>query len=348
MQRIVPISIGILLAVLAWPVGVSLAGEGIRVSPSAIQKRVDPGSSLEQVISIHNPGATQQKYYPMVRDITGNDESGAPIFADDQHTEKIGAELSSWSTLSVSELVVPAGGDASVKLTVQVPANAPIGGAFGAVIFATEPPNLTRNESAVSVGFSVGSLVAIRVGDDGSDSASVREFRSDKAIYGAPSVSFSTRIENTGTALERPYGEIQVFDMFGRFISSVSFNETLGGLLPKQLRMYVTEWSHEGFALGRYKAKLIAIYGDSVKKSLVAETTFWVLPGIMMLEVAGGALVLFLIAYFWIRSYIRRMLKRGGVSGGQSSGRPVSFFAVFIAIVAVTAILAGIIFFLLA
>jgi hypothetical protein len=153
------------------------------------------------------------------------------------------------------------------------------------------------------------------------------------------------RIENRGTALAKPYGQIQIFDTFGRLTASVSFNDKLGGILPKQIRQYETSWTGPELAFGRYRANLIATYGGSVKKSLLAETTFWVFPVQLSIIVAGVAIALFLIVYFWVRSYIRKTL-RGTGEGIKVA--PVSFFAVFISIVAVSAIVTGIIFFLLA
>jgi hypothetical protein len=344
MKRLVAIVAMAVIALSSVPVS-ARAAEGVEITPSIIEKRVDPGASLEQVITIKNPGDVPVTYYPRVADISGMDEDGAPVFVQEGTVERIGAELSSWAKLSVAQVTVLPASEAAVTLTVTVPANAPIGGAFGAVLFSVEPPAEQEGESAVAIGYSVGSLVALRIGDDGSDEAAVREFRSAKTVYGGPTVSFVTRIENTGTALAKPYGQIQIFDTFGRFTASVSFNEKLGGILPKQVRLYDTTWTGSGFALGRYKANLIVTYGGSVKKSLLAETTFWVLPGKLSLIVAAVAIALFLIVYFWVRSYVRRAL-RG--SGDSVRAAPISFFAVFISIVAVAAIIVGIIFFLLA
>lgn len=345
MKRLVSILaiVGAILA--AVPVGTVQAASGIEISPTIVEQRIDPGTSYSQVIKLRNPGDTAQTFYPRMRDVSGMDEKGAPVFVGDD-VEKNGAELSSWAKIAPEVITVQPGSDASVTLTIAIPTNAPIGGTFGAVLFATEPPALAPDASAVAIAYSATSLVAIRIGDDGSDDAVIREFTTDKSVYGTPAATFSTKIENTGTALAKPYGEIQIFDTFGRFAASVSFNATLGGILPRQVRLYSTEWAGSGFALGRYKANLVVTYGDSVKKSLLAQTSFWILPGKLSLIVLGGAAVLFLAVYLWIRSYIRRALKGAG-SERQSTG-PVSFFAVFISIVAVAAIIVGIIFFLLA
>lgn len=345
MKRFVSILTIVAAVCVVVPVGGAYAAEGIEISPTIIEQRIDPGVSYSQVIKLRNPGEAPQTFYPRLRDVSGMDEKGAPIFISED-VEKSGAELSSWSVVSPDVVVVEPGTDASVTLTIAVPANAPIGGAFGAVLFATEPPALSPDASAVAIAYSAASLVAVRIGDDGSDDAAIREFSSDKSVYGSPAASFTTRIENLGTALAKPYGEIQIFDTFGRFTASVSFNEKLGGILPKQLREFTTSWQGEGFALGRYKANLVVTYGDSVKKSLLSETTFWILPGKLSLIVLGGAAALFLLVYIWIRSYIRRALKGSGSE--TSTAGPVSFFAVFISIIAVAAIIVGIIFFLLA
>jgi hypothetical protein len=198
----------------------------------------------------------------------------------------------------------------------------------------------------VLVGMQTGTLVSLRIGD-AIDDAKLTEFRADKWFKSDGNTIFKTKVENTGTALVRPYGVIEVRDLFGRVIATVSYNSTLRGILPGSSASIDAGWEPNRQLIGRFHATLAATYGAEVKKSLVSTTTFWVFPVKLTAIVVGIALALILAIYFWVRSYIRRALRVTGTDRTTPRGS-VSFFSVFIAIVVVAAIIIGLIFFLLA
>jgi hypothetical protein len=298
---------------------------------------------LDIPVTIENPGSDPLVLYPSVRDVVGMSEEGNPIFAP-ANAPKGGGELSAFVTFPVTVFTVPPGGSYELIATVTLPKNAPQGGMFG-LVGASQEPQTNTDATGVFVGIQTGTLVSLRVGE-AVDDAKVLEFRADKWFKGSGDTTFLTNIENTGTGLVRPYGIIQIRDMFGRIIASTSFNEVRRGILPGATARMDTAWKPGRQLIGRFEATLAATYGVEVKKSLVTTATFWVFPVKLSLIVIGIAILFFLAIYVWVRTYIRRALK---ASGGTPAPRgSVSFFAVFISIVAVAAILVGIIFFLLA
>jgi hypothetical protein len=236
------------------------------------------------------------------------------------------------------------GESARIGIIIAIPANAPHGSHAGLVAFSTQPPEGSADDSFIAIAYSTGALVSVRVGDDGGDAATVREFRSQSRVSGTSSATFVTRVENTGTALVRPYGVITITDIFGRFTSSVSFNPTGGAILPGSLRKYETSWSGDGLMLGRYTAGLAATYGDTQKGTLIAETSFWILPLRPLVIALVAGLLAFIVVYFWVRRTIRRSLRAAGVS---SDSAPSGFWAAVVAGLTIMALAIGLAFILL-
>jgi len=337
MKRIVFILIA---AAALLPVAVHAAG--ITIKPATFDHRLDPGQSLEITVTVENSGDQPLVLYPAVRDVVGMDEAGNPEFAklDDPKT---GGEMSSFVTFKEKMITVQPKGSYELIASVKLPENAPQGGLFGLVGVSQQPES--TGETAVIVGMQTGTLVSLRVGD-AIDDAKVLEFRADKWFKGSSDTVFLTSIENNGTALVRPYGVIEIRDLFGRTIATSSFNSLRRGILPNAKAQMNSEWKPGRQLIGRFQATLAATYGEEVKKSLVSTATFWVFPVKLTTIVLGVAIVLLLAIYVWVRSYIRRALKGSGVDATPRGS--VSFFAVFISIIAVAAIVIGLVFFLLA
>lgn len=340
-------SLVLVIGLALYPLGGN-AQTGFTLLTSFIEKRVDPGFSLVETIQVRNDFNEPQVFYVAARDIESMDEDGRPIFVPgDQEVSE--GQLSRWVSFSPSVIQVAPGSTGSVTVTVRVPENAPHGGHFAAVTFSVDPPEPSSDESALAVGYATGVIFSLRVGEDATDDALLREFRAERGVTGTGSATFHTRIESTGTALIRPYGTIEVSDMFGRFVSSVSFNDTLGAILPGAVRRFETPWEAEGFLFGRYNADLIVTYGAEEKKSLIGSTKFWVLPLKPLLAVLGGIAVLFLAVWASMKAYIRRRLREAGVQpGGGSLGAPASFVAVLVSALVIAAILVSLAFLFLA
>lgn len=327
-----------LVALVSLTVPALGASEGVTLLTSYIEKQLDPGQSLNVTIDVRNEGQKEQIFYPGVRDIEGMDEEGHPVFAPEGQEMSEG-QLSSWISFSYHALRLAPGQTAPFNVFIRVPENAPHGGHFAVVMFSTEPPEVVGENSAVSVAYAAGTIVALRVGQDATDEAVLREFRTDEGVIGAPPVKFLTRIENTGNALTRPYGTIEVSNMFGRFVSSASFSPTAGAILPGSIRKYTTAWDGEGFLLGRYTADISITYGLDEKKTLVGTASFWILPAKPLLYALGGFVVVFLAVLMWVRSYVRRRLRDAGMQdGGSRMSSPASFFTVLVAVLVVVAL----------
>lgn len=287
--------------------------DSIRLQPALIEQPVEPGESLVASVDATNLSSASKTFYILIRDIKGLAEDGKPIFAD--VGESTGFEISDWISVPSDQISLATGQTKKVQFTVSVPQNATPGSHFGALFISANP--VLPKDTGIGIGYQVGSIVSLRVKGDVVEEGSIREFRTDNMIYGTPNVNFITKVQNRGNAVLRPRGPIEITNILGKKVATITMNDSGGAVLPKTDRTYQVNWNYDGLAFGRYEAVMGLVYGDDARSTISASTTFWVLPAKAILWIAGLTLLLLLLVSFIIKVIVRRKLKQLGV---QSSG----------------------------
>ncbi|MBP9669337.1 MAG: hypothetical protein KBE09_03540 [Candidatus Pacebacteria bacterium] len=312
----IPVLIAVLVASVflgAAPLVHAQSPEAIEITPAVIEDRVTPGQTYRFAIKVTNGSQTEKTFYLGAQDISGLDERGVPLFAEEgQPTEY---ELSSWIRLPQESVVIGPGETRSIPYVINVPSNASPGAHFGGVFLDVRPPKLRT--IGAGIGMRTGSIINLRIAGDVQEDARIREFSTEKIVYSDAEIDFSTKVENLGNVLLRPHGLIEISDMFGRQVGSVRVNETGSAMFPKGDRNYVTTWEYDKFAFGRYQALVSIVYGDDSRKTLSATTSFWVLPLKPILIALSSLLAFVLLLYGWMRLYINRKLREMGVNPGK-------------------------------
>ncbi len=311
--------------------GQGTAGVGIR--PAIINERMDPGEVQQFTIHLTNLSGQDQTFYISKRDIVGVREGGVPIFAQPT-SERTGYELSDWVTLDKTEVFIPAAGSENLNFLLTVPNSASPGSHFGGVIVSVEPPEI--RSSGASIGYEVANIISIRISGDANDSARIREFSTTQYIHGKTEVEFVARIENEGNTLVTPTGPLEIYNMVGKQVALLQFNESLASVYPKTaqsegLRTYNLVWQDDGLGFGRYEAILSLVYGDEGRKNTISSTvSFWILPMNIILPALGILLLILGTVYVFVRLYVKRsvaMLSAGStrrlIRSRQQSQFPV-------------------------
>lgn len=297
------------LPVLAW--GQSNAGVGI--SPAVIEGPADPGETQTHTIEIRNLSGADQIFYLFVRDIRGVTGAGAPIFAKDGD-EKTGYELSEWVSLSTTEIDLAVDERTTIEIEIAVPENATPGSHFGGVFVSMNPPRL--RQTGASVGYDVANIISLRVAGDAVEKASIRQLSTGNYIYGQSVVDFQARIENEGSVLVRPYGPLEVFNMFGKRVAMLTFNDNQAGVFPGVTRDFDIVWEDEGPGFGRYEGILSLVYGESGGQKTISSTvSFWILPMNIIMPAVGVLATLLLMTYIAVRLYVRSKLRMSHATG---------------------------------
>jgi len=278
---------------------------GIKVQPSLIEERVDPGDTYLSTLQITNLSSQEHTFYIVKRDISGLSPEGQPIFAGDQ--EVTGYEVSSWIDISDVPIVLKSNESKKIPFSIVVPEDAGPGGHFGGIFFSLQGER--PEEIGTGVGFQVGSIINLKISGDITEELQIREFATDKNIYGFPKVLFTTRIKNLGNILVRPRGLLEIVNFWGDEVAVLRINDSGAAVFPDSIKQFESTWEGSKFSFGRYQAILSFVYGDEVSRTVFSSISFWVLPLNIILPVGGGLALFLLIIVLSIKIYVRRKVK---------------------------------------
>ena len=296
-----------LLIICLSPDSVSAQDAGVSLRPATIEETVDPGTVKQYSVEIKNLNSSDELFYVFTRNITGVKGGGTPVFATND-LERTGYELSDWITLPYDQILVEGNGSTRINFVIDVPENATPGSHFGGIFVSVEPPKI--EESGASVGYQVANIISLRISGDVDENASIRQFSTNKFLYGSQNVEFSVRIENSGNVLVRPVGPLEINNMLGKNVATILFNEQQSAVFPQDTRTFENIfWKGDSVGFGRYEAILSPGYGDAgAKKTISSTVTFWILP----MNIIGPALAilafLLLVVFMFVRLYIKRSL----------------------------------------
>jgi hypothetical protein len=139
-------------------------------------------------------------------------------------------------------------------------------------------------------------------------------------LYGAQEVDFSVRIENGGNVLIKPRGPLEIYNMFGKKIDTIIFNDKEDAVFPQSIcendnmtgnvrEFSGIHWSGDAAGFGRYEAIVSPVYGEyGAKRTMSSTVTFWILPMNIIGPALGVLAVVLLVTYTFIRIYIKRSL----------------------------------------
>jgi len=311
------------------------AGDGIKISPIKFEQVVDPGEQISQTLEVINESNSPKEMHLYVRDFKAEGETGQPKLIVPGTEE--GYYLSSWIQADQSIFQFEPGERKAVNFQVAVPQNAGPGGYYGAVVIGPQAGSMEIQSedkgAAVSTAHQAAALLLFRVKGPVDENAMIKDFKAEKSVYGAPAqVNFLTRIENLGNVHIKPYGLIEIFNMFGEKKIVTAFNDKGANILPKSVRRFENSWQ-ASLGFGKYKASLILNYGltpqegGQGKKTLDSITYFWIVPWKIIIPSVIGMAALIVLIVIIIRFYrnkaIRQILEELG-AGQLNYQRPAS------------------------
>ncbi len=316
-KKVAPVVFGSLLALILGASFVSAqTSVGLQIKPAVVDGTINPGETREYILTVTNISQAAETLYMSAQDIESVDDAGGPIFAKPGGSAT-GFELSSWITLPQAPFTLDPGTSKSISFSVRVPTNASPGSHFASVFFSDKP--IAPQLSGSAVGFTVGSIVSLKIAGAIKEDAQLREFSTGKLVYATADVDFRVKVQNSGNVLVQPGGFIEITDMFGKKVGNVTVNDQLASTFPNANRVYPAEWKSDSFSFGRYQAVATLVYGDEARRTIYSTTSFWVLPLVPIAIVLGVLLTVVLLAYWLMHSYIQRKLRQMGVDNTSIS-----------------------------
>ena len=253
----------------------SLAQEGIVVTPTIIDRKVEARDILELSVKITNNTPFKVDLYPIVNDISPS------------------TSLARWIEISRGVIELWPDQTKDIPLSVHVNLYAKPGKYYAVIIFAqgstraeAEAKALKLNQPQV--------LLNIEVEEHIIEKAQIQKFQTEKNFFLNFPVKFLLGIENTGNREIKPAGSIHIYNRRGEEVGSVNINQAQAAIVPQAYNLFENLWqSKKGF--GQYKAVLAAEYGNEEKRDLQDTIYFWVLPWQFLVFFGSGLLILIIL-----------------------------------------------------
>lgn len=333
------------------PIVIAQEALSIKIAPAITERDINAADQIEINLTATNLNNTGQFFSVKKYGIIGNDDNGKPIFAKNSDEEQTTA--APWITVVHDQFSLKPFESKIIPIKIHVPADAFPGSYFAGVAVEIGASQERKENNVAYVEFQAISLLSLRIHGEVKEGLQFREFKTDKMIYNQPKVLFSIKTKNTGTVLLRPRGPLEIWDMFGEKITTLTMNERGGAILPNTERQFGTIWEYDKFAFGRYAAILSIAYGEKAQQTITRIISFWVLPLKPISYVAGAALLLFGLLLGAIKLYIKRKLRTAGFiqknSGRQERGSSlVQLATIGMILLLMTLILLVILFFFFA
>lgn len=312
MQRILSIIFcfifGISLGVPSLAQSDSMA---LTITPPLVRNNVSPGQTWQSAIKVVNNNAKEITVFARAADFKGGTEDGTVQFIPVEELEGVKEHLlSEWLVLPSEGIKIAPFQSENIEFIIDVPESAEPGGHYAAILIGTAPPADELSGATIKVASLLGSLIMLNVGGEVVEQGQIREFSTDKSMYGKAKVDFTVRFHNQGNVHIQPQGEIRIYDMRGNQKGIISINRQtdFGNVLPGDIRRWKYAWENEIGILdmGRYRADLILGYGSETRETVNQSLYFWIIlfkPLIIILS-----LIIFFVGGIII--FVRRSVKQ--------------------------------------
>ena len=342
------------LVFFSFPLNIILAQDvdTIDISPSIIEptEPIEQGKSYDYSLRVTNSSNKTESFYPVIENMEGIAEGGAPIFTD----MDTGHALSSWVEVKQDSVTLEPGESTSIDFTLNVPEDAGPQGYYGAFFVTREAPVLRETGAGIEV--KIGTILSFRVQGDSHEEVVIREFYSEKNIYrNNETVNFTLKVDNLGNVLARPRGAASILDSSGEIIEQINVNHPRpGGVFPGDDKVFNFDWDSEGLKFGKFYAEIDLVYGENGVRSINDSISFWVIPFRLIFTVLIALLILVVTVFVFIKFYIKKKIKaatgnRKVYTSMSSQKAPISKLTVItIASLLFTALFALVVFFLFA
>lgn len=301
----------ILGSFLIWPL-MSQAASSLTVAPVLFEDTALPGQVLKKKIKVTNDDSEEKELLISTQDFIAKGEEGQQEFLSSD-PERITFSLASWIKPEQNSFIIGPNEEKEINFNIEIPADAEAGGHYAVLFFG--PKVVSGQPGVVTTISKIGSLFLLRVEGPIKEKAEIKEFSTSKRFYLSPPVDFLIRLENQGNVHLKPYGVIEIKNIFKKKTGEVLINEGGANVLPESVRKYYSSWTKK-WACGRYTALTYLYYGNS-NQLIQKEISFWVVPVWKILIILIILTIIVLLIIFFIKKYNQWIIKKAGIKTSE-------------------------------
>jgi len=280
------------------------AGRALTIIPPKFELFSQPGSTEVETIKVKNESDVPVTYSIVIEDFTTSGEEGQVVLEEGETDSSY--SLAQWIEMETKDLILQPNEEKTIAFMINVPRNAEPGGHYASVLFQSQTQSVPGNAAVAS---RVGSLILLRVSGNINENAQLETFTMGSNYVETGPVTFTMRVKNEGNVHINPQGKIVITNLFNQVVSEVPLESR--NVLPGAVRKVDTVWPEKNL-FGRYKATLIATYGEGAEKKLLTSAVVFTAASktaILLIVVSIVAVVGLLITLVAGRKRMGKALK---------------------------------------
>lgn len=322
-------------------------GFSLQVTPSPLVATIKPGQDSTLELRIRNTSSESQSLRMGIRSFNVNEDTGQVNLGDSAPRE-----VTDFISFSQPTFSLKSGEIITQKILVKTPQTAGFTYSF-AITVARQTPQ-RPSDGAAAIEGSVAVFTLLNVDRQGATRKfELGEFSSQKRVYEYLPASFDLKLKNTGNTIIQPRGNIfiQRGSNDSEPIATLPINQGGGYILPNTNRILNSSWNDgfphyetvsdsnggqqqklkwqwnnlSNFRIGKYTAKVVAIYDDGQRDvPVTTEITFWVIPW-KIIGISSLILLLILVGAFTLlrrSTNVLKPLKKRHKAKDETSKKP--------------------------
>ncbi len=259
----------------------NISSQSMEVSPPSQELVVDPGKEVLVKAKIRNKSFNRVNIKVRIEDFAASGQDGQVALVD-KETDS----LKNWSLLSAESFSLEPNEVKEVTAMIKIPASV-VGGQYGSFVFSIAGKEPSAGEASLAQ--EVASLFLLRVNGVVEENLVLTDFMVPKFVEHGP-VPMEIKFKNSGNVHIKPFGIINVRNVFGKTVKDVVVKgET--NILPGATRV-VRASLDKKFLFGIYTAEALVNYGGK-NSSLSSSSMFLVFP----IRVVSVLLVILFFVY---------------------------------------------------
>ncbi len=271
-------------AVLAQIPDGQTPGSGLNITPTRNELRIEPGKLDKIQITLTNVSGGDITAKVFVNDFESDNDTGEPRLITDpaRSLETIIKRF----LVGVGDIPLAKDEQKNFDIPVEIPLGTAPGAYYGVIRYAAVPKNAgtpDEGQQQVSLTASVGSLVLIEVPGDITEQLQLRSIKiyNDKKagnLFTRKPSQIGIEVKNAGNTFSKPFGTVNVTDIFGKKIHSYEINNTnpRANVLPNSTRIFRDDLKGLG-VVGRYTVTASVSYANG-SEVLTSKASFWIIP----------------------------------------------------------------------
>lgn len=267
----------------------NLAIQSMEVSPPSQEIKGVAGGELMVKAKLRNKSFNSINVKVRIEDFAASGQEGQVALVD-----RDSDSLKKWSLLSTENLSLKPNEQKEVTALINIPAGL-VGGQYGAFVFSILGSEPQAGEAALAQ--EVASLFLVKLSGETNENLVLTDFKVPRFVERGP-VPMEIKFKNSGNVHSKPFGLINVKNIFGKTVKDVVVKgET--NILPGATRV-VRASLDKKYLFGYYTAEALMNYGPK-NESLSSTVSFYVVPVRIIL-------VVLLVVFIFIK--IRKRLAK--------------------------------------